>query len=207
MRLGDRHKPPLGRRGRFCGPQQQHAARLERVVHQFKNRTLILVLEINQEVATADKIKFGKRRITDQVMNREYGDLPDSAADLVAVARLHQKTIPVTGRQAGHGVTGVIPHAGGFDRVFRQVGGKNSETRRVVHALRQVQQNHRQGVGFLARRTGRHPRPERLASRVRGQLLPQLFPNGQPDLLVTKKRRDRDQNAIGQCSGLVRVLL
>jgi hypothetical protein len=76
----------IGSVDRFRRAEEQHTARLERVVEQGDHVALRLALQVDQQVPTRDEIGVRERRVAEDVMLREHDHVADDAVDLVVVA-------------------------------------------------------------------------------------------------------------------------
>ncbi len=62
-------------------------------MEQRQKFSLRLGIEINQQIAAAQQIEFGKRRIFEHVMQREYHHLPDIFVNPKAIALGGEKSL------------------------------------------------------------------------------------------------------------------
>ncbi|MEC5164017.1 hypothetical protein RCH08_005207 [Janthinobacterium sp. CG_S6] len=200
----------VGKMARRVGAaQQQQAVALERVVEQRNQALLQLGVQVDQQVAAAQDVELGKRRVRNDVLLGEDDHVADLLLDVVAVLFRHEKMLQPLGRDVVGDGRREAAQAGAVDGVARQVGGEDLQRvfRRRVDVGHHLVEHHRQRIGFLAGRAGRYPGLERAPPGVGRQQLRQrhrlqVFPH----LLVAEETGHADQHFLEQQVDLGRVL-
>src|SRR6185295_13302985 len=95
---------------------------------------LHLALEIDQEVAAGDQVQPRKRRISDQVVQREQAHVPDLARHLVEIALLDEEALQALGRNLAGDRLRVPRLAGRFQRLRVDVRGEDLDVGRLLEA-------------------------------------------------------------------------
>ena len=174
------------------------------------NQTLLqLGIEVNQQVAAAQDIELGERRIGNDILLGKDDHVADLFPDQVIALVLHEKPFQSLGRYVAADRWRKTALARAVDGVGRQVGGKNLQAvfRRRVAAGHHFMEHHGQRIGFLSRGTGRYPGLEGAPLRVGRQHLRQDHHlQVLPHFRVAEKIRHADQQFLEQQVDLRRIV-
>ena len=165
--------------------------------------------KIDQQVAAANQIEFGERRVRHQILRGENHHVANFLRYPVAAFFLHKEAAQSLFRDILGDVGGVGADARLLDRVFIQIGGEDLQrmVRGGVHPLLRLANRYRQRIGFFAGRAGRDPGAQRAARRVsRQQRRDHLGLELLPDLGVAEEAGHADQQLVKQQRRFLRVL-
>jgi hypothetical protein len=154
--------------------QQQNTVRVQCVVEQRHEPLLQLRAHINEEVAAANQIEFRKWRVFDDVVlgKNEHvaDDLMDAVGSAVGLFLLEKVGQPLR-RNVRDDTGWVNADAGLFDRFTVDIGGENLHLEALLLIFHVFAQQHRNGIGFLAGGTARHPDANDLVGKLAGEKL------------------------------------
>ena len=190
--------------------QQQQPTRVERIVEQRQEPLLQLDVQVDQQVAAADQVEFGKRRVLDQVLLGENQHVADVFVDPVAraVSLWCKKPRQPLGRDVGRDTERKQPCPGTGHRLAVDVSGKDLHGAVLAQRLDQFLKQDRDRIGFLAGRATRRPDPDHAARRLTGKQLGQALVFERLESLgVAKKTGHADQHVAKQRLHLDRGLL
>ena len=148
--------------------EEEDAAGVERVVEQWDDFLLQLGGEVNEEVAAADEVEFGERRVFDDVVLGEDEHVADAFVQAVdAAVRIGgEKAGEAFGGDIGRNARGINPRAGGGDGAAVDIRGKKLDRVAAFERLHAFGEEDGQGVSFLAGRAADDPEAERGAGRA-----------------------------------------
>ncbi len=76
----------------FRGPEEDIAARIERVVKRAAHLLLQFAIEIDQEITAGDQVDVGKWRVFEQIVDGEQDYIAELLADAVMIALAREET-------------------------------------------------------------------------------------------------------------------
>ena len=199
MRLRDRLKLVAGAGHGFRRAEKQDTALAQGEMEQRKDALLHLGPQVDQEIAATDQIEARKRRIGHHVVDREHDRRAELARHPVAMIFPGEEAAQPVGRHVSVDRRRVKPFAGGRDGVSVDIRGENLQLQPAPRRRDLLQEQHGDGIGFLAGAAARHPDPDRPVRRMR----PREFGNDClrqhiEGLLVAEKPRDVDEQIIGE---------
>ena len=186
--------------------QKQKSFGLERKAKGSQNTGLARLVQVDQQVAAANQVDAGKRRIAQHIVvgkQHLFAYLLDHPELLFF---LSEKLLQPGRRYIGRDRCRIQSVAAEVDRPFVNVGGKNMQ---IGHAVVQrhlflEQDGHR--IGFFPRGAARHPDPHRLFWRTMGQQDGQHIAFKRfESCLVAKVVGDADQHVLKQQLDLFRM--
>ncbi len=129
--------------------EQQQSFRMKRIVEEIDDVALQFALQIDQEIAADDQVETREGRIAQNIMLGEHHDFPHLLADAIAVVLFGEEpSQPLRPNFAFDGV-GIETLAGAAQRRLMQIACENLDARRVRHAPRLFQKQHRDAVGLF----------------------------------------------------------
>ena len=156
-------------------------------------------LEIDQQVAAADQIHPGKRRISGDVVPGEHAHVADRLGDTVLAVDLVEVAPQPLRRDVVGDALGIETQAGTLDAYGIQIGREDLYRPDAPHVRHEFRNHDTERIGFFSRRAPDDPHAEGIARRA---LLREL--RKQPGveqlkrLRITEKRRDVDENILKQ---------
>ena len=152
-------------------------------------------LEVDQEVAAADEVHPGKRRVGQHVMAGEYDGIPDGLADPVAAVRLGEEPPqPLRGDILSDGPR-IEAHAGFLYPRRVQVRGEDLQGDLQSRRLGELGEGDREGIGLFSRRAADRPDAHRvMAGTILGQ--PRKHPGLEhlEGVWIPEEARDADEH-------------
>ncbi len=144
-------------RDRLGSAKEEEAARLERVVEKVEEVLLQLALHVNQQVATADEVEPGERRVAQHAMSGEKHRLAKIAVDPVVVALSGKKAYEPLARNLGGNRGRVQSFTRDAQRALVEIGGKYLNLGRIGERVRILRRKYRQRIRFLSRGASNRP--------------------------------------------------
>ena len=178
------------------GAEEEHAVRVERVVKERDELLLEVRAEVDEEVAAADQIELGERRVLDQVVLREHEHVAEALVHAVgaAVGLEREEAGEALGADVGRDADRIQPGARDGDRAAVEVGREDLHRLRALERLHRLGDEDRERVRLLARRAARGPEAEHGAARFLGEELREhLVLERVKRLWVAEEARDADQ--------------
>ena len=192
------------------GAQEEHAARVQRVVEQGDELLLQFPAHVDQQVAATDQVELGKRRVFDHVLLGKDQQVADAFVDAVgaAVRLLGEKARQPLRRDVGGDAGGIDAGAGLFDGPAVNVGGKDLHLETLLQRLHVLLEQDGDGIGFLAGGTAGHPDADHCAGGLAGKKpRDDLFLQRRERLRVAEEIGDADQQIAKERLHLGRGLL
>ena len=149
------------------GTEKEYAAGVQGVVEQGHEFFLQVAVQVDEQVAAADQVEFGKRRIFDDVLlgkNQHVADAFMDAVDSCRRTRRKKSRQPLRGEIGGNArriETG--PGRGNGPAV--NVGGEDLDLVTLFQILHMLGKEDGQRIGLLAGRTTRRPDTDERACR------------------------------------------
>src|SRR5262249_43704312 len=163
--------------------------------------------QVNQQIAAADEIQTGERRIADEVMPGEDTQVADPFGDLEVAVHLGEIAANPLRRDVHLDVLDVDPGPGLLQGGLADVARQNRDRRRVGMLVQVFEQGNGDRVHFLAGGTARYPDAYR---RVRGTIVDQsgkhLFLQCVESGRVAEETGDADQQILVKAGDLVGVV-
>ena len=145
------------------GPQEEVAARLERVVERRDDLFLELAAEIDQEVAAGDQVHPRKRRIADDAVRREHANVAHRLLDDPACAVLGEEALSALRAHAPQELFGIAAGARDARARARRCRWRRSGARGGAGARRcRSRMQDAEGIDLFAGGAAGHPHPDRL---------------------------------------------
>ena len=176
--------------------QEEHAARVQRVVEQGNELLLQFPSHIDQQIAATDQVEFGERRVFDHVLLGEDHHVADALVDAVgaAVRLLGEKARQPFRRDVGGNAGRIDAGAGAVDGPAVNVGGKHLQLETLLQLLHALLEQDGEGIGFLAGGTAGHPDANQCARGFAGKKpRDDLFLERPERLRVAEETGDADQ--------------
>ena len=150
--------------------------------------------EVDQNIATGDKVQAREGWITEQVLHREHGLGSQAVANLVALLILREVPFQPRRRDIGGNRTRVPGFPRDFDRLRVDVGGEDLQAQIAPVGFDRFAQQDAEGPDFLAGTAAGHPDPERTVRTVGADQARQhiVFEEAE-DFRVTEEAGDVDQ--------------
>ena len=181
------------------GALEEETAGVQGVVEQRNDLLLQVPAQVDQEVAAADQVQPGERRVLDEVLFRKDQHVPDDLLDAVgAAAGFHREKArePFRG-DVGCDAGRVDAGPGGGDRVGVDVRGEHLHLEGLLQGLHALLQEYGHRIGLFARGTARGPDAYR---GTRGPALQKLGDDqvfeGLEGLRIAEETRDADQQIV-----------
>ena len=158
----------------FGGAEQQPAVRLQCEVEKRDELLLQFRAQVDQHIAAADQIEFGKGRVFDDVLLGEHQQVTDGFIDAIGAANGFggEKARQAFGRKIGGDAGRIAAGAGGGDGPAVDVRGEQLHREAGLDRLHVLDQQDGDRVGLLAGGTARGPdadhRTGRFACKERG---------------------------------------
>ncbi len=175
---------------------------------EVENRDQLLVdlgLEIDHHVPTGYQVELGERRIADDVLDREHHAFAQRRVDLVGAFIVREKGVQARRRDIGGDAVGIEADARVVQGVFVDVGCEDLDPRLLLLPGKFLQQQDRQRIGLLARRTAGHPHPHGTVRRPLDQAGNDLARQRFHRLGIAEEGGDADQQILEQQLGLFRA--
>ena len=186
----------------FRFAQEESAIGAQRVVKNLKYAALHIAVEVDQKIAAADEIDARKRRIFNDILNREHHVLAQRLLDLVGATGVLEVSFAHRLWQGFHRCVRIVAVAGKCQRIGVQVGGENQKVGTKPFFSHNLRDQHGDAVRFFAGGTGRYPDTNHaIAARLIDHLL-ELDAQEFKSLRITEEGSDRDQHVLGQLLGL-----
>jgi hypothetical protein len=144
------------------GAEKQHALRTKRVVERPQDPTLSHIVQVDEEIATADKVQSREWRIVCHILPRKETDIANLLGNAVIVVLPDEESVEAFSRDFVQGIR--VVHAGArlLQRRFADIGPKDLDPGRRLATVEVFEKSNREGVGLLAGRAAGHPDPDRL---------------------------------------------
>ena len=179
----------------------------EREVQQREDPPLGLRLEIHEDVAAADQVEPGERRVRQQVLPCEHHRLTQLLADPKAVPLVDEEPAAPLRRHVGDDALRVEAGAAHLERARIHVRREDLDGAALRRGFPLLDEEHGDGVGLLAGRAAGHPHAERCMGFLAcNQRTNHLLLQNPPCLGVAEEARDADQQIVAQRRGLRRIL-
>ncbi|HEY1940858.1 MAG TPA: hypothetical protein VGH40_01935 [Roseiarcus sp.] len=190
----------------FGGTQKKDASRLQSIVKASHGSVLQISVEIDHQVAAGDHVQPGKRRVSNDAVNRKDAHLADLLDRAISVPARREPSFDPFRRHTGHG-SGIKRGPSGRHGAVVDVGSEQLDRARNAAAHHFLRQQNRDGINFLARGAGRRPDAERIAGRLRVEQRRQTFrTQGFEGFGVAEEMRHPDQKLAKKQIELRRVL-
>ena len=197
--------------GRLGAAEEQIATRLEGEMEGVQDLGLHLAIQIDQQVAAADEIQAGKRRIAEQVVLGEQHLLAQLLFHPVLVLLLEQVLAQARGGDVGDDGARIDAMPGHRQGMLVEIGGEHLQPGAGLAQLGLFGQQHGQRIGFLATGTGGAPDAQFLVVFVDRQVLEQLRNDialqGLEGLAIAKEVGHADEHVLEQRRRLFRMLM
>ena len=164
--------------------------------------------QVDQKISAGNQIEARKGGVGQHILHRENHNPPQVGQHPVTVAVFHEETLQVASADTSDCIDlGIEPFARARDGVRVDVGRKNLKFDIAFCRLDAFQEQHGEGIGFLARAAAGYPDPHRtilhmLADQLGNDFLRQDF----EDLRIAKEIGDVDSEILGEKIEFGRVL-
>ena len=163
-------------------------------------------VEVDQHVAARDQVEPREGRVLEQVVVREQDRLAQLVGDAVAARFLAEKALEPLGRHVSLDGARIEAHPRDGERLVVDVGGEDLDLRRVRERVERLADQHRDRIGFLARRAARYPDPDRRVSVGVGDQFGQVVIGERVVRFgVAEEVGDRDQEVLDEGVGFFAV--
>ena len=192
--------------GGLAFTQEQIAAVLERGVEDAEQGLLQHGLEVDHDVAAADKVELAERRIGEQVVRRKHDHLADLVDDVVRVASDLEKAHQAIGRHVVGDAFGIDALAGDLDRLHVDVRREDLDLPADVLLVHRLAEQDGDRIRLLPRRAAGDPHADGVALARSGQnvvdcLVLELLER----ILVAEEPRHADEDLAAERLGLAFV--
>src|SRR5688572_1859902 len=102
MLLVDRREDVVELADALATAEKKIARRVQAMVQEGQDSSLQLRVEVDEDVATADEVEFGERRIPREIVPHEHAKVADLLADAVAAFRLLEEPSKPLGADPFH---------------------------------------------------------------------------------------------------------
>ena len=176
-------------------------------MEQAENPLLHIGIEVDQHVAATDQVELRERRIADHILFGEHHQIAHLLADAIGVLPMDEIAAEQIARDVGGNALRVNARPGERQGVVIDVRRENVNVENFVLLLGVAQDQHRQRVGFFARRAAGRPDADRSFGTMRGdQRDDDRFLEGLPGLGLAEKAGDADQHVLEQRADLALAL-
>lgn len=192
--------------GGLAFTQEQIAAVLERGVEDAEQGLLQHGLEVDHDVAAADKVELAERRIGEQVVRRKHDHLADLVDDVVRVASDLEKAHQAIGRHVVGDAFGIDALAGDLDRLHVDVRREDLDLTADALLVHRLAEQDGDRIRLLPRRAAGDPHADGVALARSGQnvvdcLVLELLER----ILVAEEPRHADEDLAAERLGLAFV--
>ncbi|MGF6745395.1 hypothetical protein OKW36_001031 [Paraburkholderia sp. MM5482-R1] len=192
--------------GRLRAAEEQHAAGTQREVEHLQDFDLRFAVEVDQQVAAADHVEPRERRVAQHVMVGEQHVLAQLFLDPEMRGVPREELADARRRQVGGDRVRVHTGAREGNGALVDVGREYLKRHALGRFQRAFLQQHRQRIGFFARRAAHRPHADAVLFAAAFEQGRQYFTFEHVErFLVAEEIGDADQHVLQQRLGFFRV--